>query len=101
EAQTGEQLHVCPHCQSELVQPVAWNEASGDRWELTLECPNCRWYAEGIYSREQVDALEERLDDGLAKMLDDLGRLAHANMTDHVERFVAALGADLILPEDF
>ena len=34
-------------------------------------------------------------------MLGDLKRLAHANMTDQIERFIGALQADLILPEDF
>ena len=34
-------LHMCPDCCSDLVQPICWNEASEQRWELTLECPNC------------------------------------------------------------
>src|SRR5205807_582445 len=94
-------LHVCPECDSELVQPVTWSEASGDRWELTLECPNCWWSASGLYEREEVHQLEERLDDGLADMLGDLKRLTHANMADQIDRFVHALNADLVLPEDF
>jgi len=94
-------LHVCPTCFSELVQPVSWAEAEGQRWELTLECPNCGWLEEGVYERDQVDRLEEQLDDGLAEMLGDLQRLAQANMADHIERFASALHADLILPEDF
>ena len=99
-------LHECCHCGSELVQPVAWSEAGhgdGDqgKWELTLECPNCGWLEVGTYDREQVDALEERLDQGLADMLDDLRRLTHVNMADELNRFVVALQADLILPEDF
>jgi hypothetical protein len=94
-------LHICPNCMSELVQPVAWSEASANRWELTLECPNCWWTVDGIYNREQIHELEERLDGGLTDMLVDLKRLAHANMSDQIELFVAALHADLILPEDF
>src|SRR5947199_221643 len=57
-------LHVCPNCVSELVQPVAWSEASEDHWELTLECPNCWWTIDGIFDREQVHELEEQLDHG-------------------------------------
>ena len=34
-------------------------------------------------------------------MLADLQRLTQANMAEEIERFVAALDADLILPEDF
>lgn len=94
-------LHVCPDCGSELVQPVAWAEASPDRWELALSCPNCGWGEEGVYTQQEVEALEERLDTGLADMLDDLQRLAQANMADQIDRFIAALDSDHILPEDF
>ena len=34
-------------------------------------------------------------------MLSDLRRLTQANMAEEIERFAAALDADLILPEDF
>src|SRR5437763_10590617 len=65
-------LHVCQDCRSDLVQPVAWMESSDDRWELTLQCPNCGRSDDGVYDREQVDDLEEKLDEGLADMLRDL-----------------------------
>ncbi len=94
-------LHVCTHCSSELVQPVAWNEVASGRWDLTLECPNCGSVELGIYEQERVEQLEEALDEGLSKMLDDLRRLTQVNMCEEMDRFAAALRADLILPEDF
>jgi len=94
-------LHVCPQCESELVQPVDWSEAPQGYWELLLQCPNCFWLDEGVFDQDQVDALEERLDHGLTEMLADLRRLTQANMSEEIERFAAALNADLILPEDF
>ncbi len=94
-------LHVCPECDSELVQPVCWSETADHRWELTLECPNCGWLSDGVYEREQIDRLEERLDDGLTEMLADLKRLTQANMAEEIDRFISALNADFILPEDF
>jgi hypothetical protein len=94
-------LHVCPECSSNLVQPLEWGEGAGGSWELTLQCPNCHWLVEGVYAREQIDHFEERLDDGLADMLSDLRRLTQANMAEEIERFIAALHADVILPEDF
>ncbi len=95
------ELHVCPECSCELVQPLAWVEASGDCWEITLSCPNCRWRNVGTYSDDQVEIFEDKLDDGLETMLRDLQRLAQANMADEVDRFAAALRSDFILPEDF
>ncbi len=94
-------LHVCPVCDCELVQPVCWSETADHRWELTLECPNCGWLEDGVYEREQIDRLEEKLDDGLAEMLADLKRLTQANMAEEIDRFITALHADFILPEDF
>jgi hypothetical protein len=95
------QLHLCPSCGSELVQPVAWNETDDERWDLVLECPNCYWAESGTFTRLQVEQLEERLDEGLAAMLGDLQRLSQANMSGDVDRFLSALNADMILPEDF
>jgi hypothetical protein len=95
-------LHVCPKCESDLVQPVAWSEATqAGGWDLTLECPNCWWCESGTYGPEQVESLEEQLDDGVTALLRDLQRLTHANMADQIDRFIDALRADVILPEDF
>ena len=94
-------LHICPDCNSDLVQPIDWSEAPEDCWNLALNCPNCDWYAEGLYTQDQVRELEDRLDEGLADMLRDLQRLTQANMADQIDRFVTALYADQVLPEDF
>jgi len=95
------ELFVCPRCQSDLVQPLSWSECEEGRWELTLECPNCWWTEAGVYEREQVERLEDKLDEGLADMIADLKRLTQANMAADIDRFTAALDTDLILPEDF
>jgi hypothetical protein len=94
-------LHICQRCESPLVQPIRWGEATAGFWELMLHCPNCDALSEGIFSQEQVDQFEEQLDAGLADMLGDLRRLTQANMAEEIERFAAALQTDLILPEDF
>ena len=47
-------LHVCPDCGSELVQPIDWSEAPEDCWNLALNCPNCDWYTEGLFTADQV-----------------------------------------------
>jgi hypothetical protein len=98
-AQAG--LHICPDCDSNLVQPVAWGQVNADTWELTLHCPNCGTTREGVFEQDDVAALEEHLDEAVEAILADLQRLTHANMADEIDRFAAALHADLILPEDF
>jgi hypothetical protein len=97
----GDGLHVCPCCDSELVQPVEWGDVSDHHVELTLRCPNCYWTRHGTYDEEQVAQLEDRLDEGVVAILRDLRRLTNANMADEIDRFAHALALDLILPEDF
>jgi hypothetical protein len=94
-------LHICGHCSAPLVQPLSWSETDDEQWELVLVCPNCEWTTSGVYSQTEVEELEDHLEEGLSEMLADLQRLAQANMSDEIDRFVAALEADVVLPEDF
>jgi hypothetical protein len=94
-------LHVCPDCTSTLVAPVAWEQAGRSQWAVTLQCPNCEWWDADIFGEEAVERFDEELDRGTEALVRDLLRLTRANMEDDVERFVTALRADAILPEDF
>jgi hypothetical protein len=94
-------LHVCAECECELVQPLTWGQVTADHWELELHCPNCGHIRDGVFDQDDVAALEERLDEGVEAILRDLQRLTHANMSEQIDRFAAALHDDLILPEDF
>jgi hypothetical protein len=96
-----EALHICPTCTSHLVYPTDWAPADGTRWSVELRCPDCEWAGGGIYSQQVVDLFDEALDSGTEQLLDDLTTLARANMEEQLQRFVAALWADDILPEDF
>ena len=95
------QLHVCPECASELVYPVAWEEAGNTRWSISLRCPNCEWHRTDVFDDEVVHRFDEALDRGTDSLVADLRRLAHANLLDEVERFAQALHAGHVLPEDF
>jgi hypothetical protein len=98
---TVHDLHVCGHCDAPLVYPVEWEEAGPEHWEVELRCPNCEWTGAGIFHQEIVERFDEELDRGTEHLVRDLKRLMHANMEDEIERFVAALEADQVLPEDF
>jgi hypothetical protein len=98
---TRNDLHVCPSCASELVYPVDWEPADQKRWSVALRCPDCEWNGGGIYGQEVLDHFDEALDRGTELVLEDLKVLARSNMEDAIDRFVAALDANQILPEDF
>jgi hypothetical protein len=100
-ASGGVALHHCPQCASDLVHPVAWDEAGPDHWDVALRCPNCEWTGSGVYAQAAIDRFDAHLDRGTETLVEDLRRLVQANMEDGIDRFVAALGADLIVPEDF
>lgn len=94
-------LHVCPECGSQLVAPVAWEQAGPREWAVTIQCPNCEWWDADVFDEATVERFDEELDRGTEALVRDLLRLMRANMEDDVERFLAALRADAILPEDF
>src|SRR4051812_5860987 len=94
-------LHVCGNCDSQLVYPVEWDEAGTTHWEVTLRCPNCEWAGTGVYEQDVVERFDEELDKGTEALVRDLKNLMQANMEDEIERFVSALEAGHIVPEDF
>ena len=100
-ADVVEDLHVCSACSSDLVYPVEWDEAGTTHWEVTLRCPNCEWAGTGVFEQTIVERFDEVLDRGTEALVRDLKRMMHANMEDEIERFVHALEADHILPDDF
>jgi hypothetical protein len=94
-------LCVCEMCASELVEPVEWGAAGPASWRVALRCPDCDYWTEGVFSQDCVDRFDERLDDGTSVLVADLKKLEQANMNDAIERFIGALHAGAILPEDF
>jgi hypothetical protein len=100
-AELDQDLHVCLGCNSDLVYPVEWEESGSDNWSVLLHCPNCDLHRDGVFSQDTVEAFDEELDRGADLLAGDYKRLMRANMADEIERFVGALEAGAILPEDF
>ena len=94
-------LSVCPCCGHDFVYPTDWAPAGQRRWHVVLRCAECEWRGGGVYDQDLVDRFDETLDESTQSVLDDLDLLTRSNMEEQIERFVAALEADLILPEDF
>jgi hypothetical protein len=100
-AEPHQDLHLCLGCDSELVYPAEWEEAGPDNWSVLLHCPNCDLHREGVFCQDTVEAFDEELDRGADVLAGDYKRLMRANMAEEIERFVGALNAGAILPEDF
>jgi hypothetical protein len=100
-AEPNQDLHVCVECDSGLVYPVQWEEAGPENWSVLLHCPNCDVFREGVFTQENVELFDEELDRGADVLARDYKRLMRTNMAEEIERFVGALDAGAILPEDF
>jgi hypothetical protein len=94
-------LCICPECDRDLVYPVEWEEASATEWEVLLRCPNCEWTEVGMYDQPTVDRFDEQLDEGTDVLLANLQEIQRTNMAEEIDRFVEALEADAIWPDDF
>jgi hypothetical protein len=94
-------LHMCGSCGSQLVYPLEWEEAGPRHWEVTLRCPECEAVTVGVFDQETVERFDEVLDEGTDALVSDLKHIMQTNMEDEVGRFVRALEAGHIVPEDF
>jgi hypothetical protein len=100
-ARQVDDLTLCPECDRDLVYPVEWEEVSPTDWEVLLRCPNCEWTEVGVYDQATVDRFDEKLDMGTDVLVDNLQEIVRTNMADEIDRFVEALDADAIWPDDF
>ena len=95
-------LHICPDCESALVQPTRWEpESDRSHWRVWRRCPECEWTGVSVHSEIEIDFYDEQLDLGSQELAGELRSLEHANMSEMVDAFVTALGNDLISADDF
>jgi hypothetical protein len=100
-AEPHQDLQLCVGCGSDLVGPVRSEKSGPKNWRVLLHCPDCDICREGIFGQRTVDAFDAALNRGVDALAQEYERLVRANMTEEIERFLAALDADAILPEDF
>jgi hypothetical protein len=95
------ELHICPNCASELVQPVEWEPADGDSWQVLLRCPECEVFQAGVYGQAELDAYDLELDRGESLLRVAYIQLSTENMAQEIDAFTRALAVGALLPEDF
>lgn len=95
-------LHVCPACTRPFVLPGRARDVVGmDSIRIELRCTNCDWSAVQTHDDAALASLEMELDRSFADLLWTLEVVWTANEESAIERFVGALEAGAILPEDF
>ena len=63
--------------------------------------PTASGRAPDIFEEEAIQRFDDTLDRGTEALVSDLRQLTRANMEEDVERFVSAITAGHVLPEDF
>ena len=102
DTRTATGLHVCPHCNSAMVQPTRWEQADErGHWHLWRRCPECEWCCDAVHGEREIDAYDEELDAGTQALSGVLKELERENMQHVADSFTAALAADLITADDF
>lgn len=95
-------LHVCPKCESQVVQLVHLEEADDiHHFRLWLRCPECEWRGGGVHDEAEIDCLEQVIEGGVRAIERAFIIEKRLNMELLAELFRLALEADLITPDDF
>jgi hypothetical protein len=94
-------LLVCGTCRSRLMCPTDCEEHGRDHWYIELKCADCGGHEWASFDVETLDSLDRALEQAEAEIQADLECLTRANMADYVTRFISALYAGAIEPEDF
>ncbi len=95
-------LQECPDCHERFVIPVDVLDVDVEgRCVIELHCTNCQQTRVSTHDESELMELDERLESSTAAMHNAIDLLEAIDEWERVERFVEALHADLILPEDF
>src|SRR3954454_22544815 len=102
ETLVGSEPHVCRVCQRSFVVPLStFPLVSRDGYVVELQCSNCEDSTVALLNETQMEQLDRELDRQTGLIRHALAEIRLADDLDRADRFVTALRADLILPEDF
>ena len=94
-------LHVCPTCEQDFVEPDAVLSMGPESVTVALYCGNCPWEVVEVVGIAAFEALCEHLEQAGSAIVEDIAALQRAIREDEVARFAQVLALDLIVPEDF
>ena len=94
--------HVCRVCLRPFLVPLStFPLISRNGYVLEMQCSNCEDSTVALLDEAQMEQLDRELDRQTGAIRHALAEIRLADDLDRVDRFVTALRADLILPEDF
>ena len=91
----------CPTCDSDFVNPVAWEERGETHWWIRLRCGECAFLREVEVTNSEACRFDSDLDRGVARIAAAVDRLERARMQATADALIVGLERDLITPGDF
>jgi hypothetical protein len=96
------QPHLCRVCRRPFVTPLSVvSLVSEEAYVVELQCSNCEDSTVTLLDEHQMERLDRELDRQSGGLRHTLAELELADELDEIDRFVEALQAGHILPEDF
>ena len=93
---------VCVACERDFIVPVSVVDLiDDDRCVVELWCTNCGVSALRVHDDHELMELDRRLDAAQALMQEAVAVFELSEELDRIDRFVRALRAGHLLPEDF
>jgi ribosomal protein S27E len=91
----------CRSCGSDLVHPVEWERTGEETWLVLVRCPDCETAYEVAFGRFTMERFIAQLHDQKRALALELDRWSLARFREEVERLLALIGDDRVLPFDF
>ena len=99
--ESREGLECCTLCPSRLAYPVRCRRVGADKWDVDVRCPDCLQVVSSHGTTAELRRLDRALRAGRRVLQDHLREIERLEREAEIARFVEALAADAILPEDF
>ena len=94
-------LHECPVCERDFVQPVSWEPVAKHAWWMFLRCGECGMSREVVVPNAAAERFESELHARAAVLAREARRLEGERLSAEVDAFVAALERDVVDAGDF
>lgn len=91
----------CRECGSDLVHPLDCEQTDEQTWLLTLRCPDCEACYDVALGRCTMERYIAQLHDQKRALILELDRWSLARFREEVERLLALIADDKVLPFDF
>ena len=99
---TTTKLHVCTDCREPFVSAVSvLDVVDGERCVVELHCANCGETRIGVHGDDELAELDHDLEAAYATLASAVELFEALDEWERAERFVEALHAGHVMPEDF